>query len=65
MKFQIDMKDIVEAGDAAMVRALDAGSRGPERVRIVCCVLGEDTLLSKCLSLPRSINWHQQTFRET
>ena len=39
-----------------LVRAL-AGS--------LCCVLGQDTLLSQCLSPPRSINGYQQTVRET
>ena len=31
----------------------------------LCCVLGQDTLLSKCLSPPRSINGFQQTAGET
>ena len=31
----------------------------------LCCVLGQDTLLSQCLSPPRSINGYQQTVRET
>ena len=28
--------------------------------RSLCCVLGQDTLLSQCLSPPRSINGYQQ-----
>ena len=39
----------------ARVRAL-AGS--------LCCVLGHNTLLSQCLSPPRSINVYQETFRK-
>ena len=31
----------------------------------LCCVLGQDTLLSQCLSPPRSINGYEQTVRET
>ena len=31
----------------------------------LCCVLWQDTLLSQCLSPPRSINGYQQTVRET
>ena len=27
----------------------------------LCCVLGQDTLLSQCLSPPRSINGYQQS----
>ena len=37
-----------------MVSVLDSGSRG--LARSLCCVLGQDTLLSQCLSQPRSIN---------
>ena len=48
--------------------ALDSGSKGlgatPGRV-IVLSVLGQETLLSQCLSPPRSINGYQQTIRET
>ena len=31
----------------------------------LCCVLGQDTLLSQCLSPHRSINGYQQAVRET
>ena len=31
----------------------------------LCCVLGQDTLLSQCLYPPRSINKYRQTLRET
>ena len=36
-----------------MVSALDSGSSGPgfESWPTLCCVLGQDTLLSQCLSL--------------
>ena len=51
-----------------VVSALDSGSRGlgssPLAVSL-CCVLGQDTLLSQCPSLPRSINGYQRTVRET
>ena len=46
---------VVSAPDSG-VRAL-AGS--------LCCVLGQDTLLSQCLSPPRGINVYQQTVSET
>ena len=36
-----------------MVSTLDSGSSGPGTL---CCVLGQDTLLSQCLSPPRCIN---------
>ena len=42
-----------------MVSALDSGSRGlgsSPGLGLLCCVLGQDTLLSQCLSPPRSIN---------
>ena len=45
-----------------MVSALDSGSSGPGsgpgRVLAgsLCCALGQDTLLSRCVSLPRCIN---------
>ena len=47
--------------------ALDSGSKVRVRAlaRSLCCVLGQDTLLSQCLSPPRSINGYQQTVRET
>ena len=31
----------------------------------LCCVLGQDTLLSQCLSPSRSINEYRRTVRET
>ena len=40
-----------------MVSALHSGSRGPGSrglAESLCCVLGQDTLLSQCLSPPRS-----------
>ena len=51
-----------------MVSALDSGSKGlgsnPGRGH-VGCVLGQDTLLLRCLSPPRSISGYPQTVRET
>ena len=29
----------------------------------LCCVLGQDTLLSRCLSPPRCINWYRRNAR--
>ena len=45
-----------------MVSALDSGSRGPGSTLAgsLCCVLGQDTLLSQCLSPPRSINGYRR-----
>ena len=51
-----------------MVIALDTGSKNPGSRPggvIVLCSNGQDTLLSQCLSPPRSINGHQQTVRKT
>ena len=52
-----------------MVSVLDSGSDQEIRVRALarslCCVLGKDTILSQCLSPPRSINRYQQTVWET
>ena len=53
----------------SLVIALDSGSRGlassPGRGPY-CCVLGQDTLFSQCLSSPWSMNGYwQQTIRET
>ena len=46
-----------------MVSALDSGSSGPVWVRglarTLCCVLGQETLLSRCLSPPRCINGYR------
>ena len=42
-----------------MVSALIPGSSGPglsPGLGTLCCVLGQDTLLSQCLSPPRHIN---------
>ena len=42
-----------------MVSALDLGASGPgfePWPGTLCCVLGQDTLLSRCLSSPRCIN---------
>ena len=43
-----------------MVSALDSGSSGPgsgpQWPGTLCCVLGQDTLPSRCLSTPRCIN---------
>ena len=50
-----------------MISELDSGSRGPgfSPGRVTCVVaVGQDTLLSQCLSLPRSINGYQQTVRK-
>lgn len=33
-------------------------------VLLSCCVLGLNTLLAQCLSLPGSVNGYQQTFRK-
>ena len=35
-----------------MVRVLDSGSSGPGSGPTLCCVLGQDTLLSRCVSHP-------------
>ena len=53
-----------------MVSALDSGSRGlgSSPGRSLCSVLGhvgQDTLLTQCLSPPRRINGYQRTVRET
>ena len=42
---------VVVALSGLMVSALISGSRGPSLS--LCCVLGQDTSLSKCFSLPR------------
>ena len=51
-----------------MVCALDSGSEcpgsRPGRVIVFCCVLGQDTLVSQCLSPPRTINGYQQIVRK-
>ena len=46
-----------------MVSALDSGSRGPGSSpgRVIVLCFGQDTFLSQCLSVPRSINGYQQT----
>ena len=50
-----------------MVSALDSGASGsgssPDRGHRV--VLGQDTLLSQCLSQPRCINGYRRSFGET
>ena len=45
-----------------MVSALNFGSSGPgsEPGRGLCCVLEQDTLLSRCLSPPRCINGYRR-----
>ena len=45
-----------------MVRVLYSGSSGPFSGlrRGMACVLGEDTLLSRCLSPPRCIAWYRR-----
>ena len=50
-----------------MVIALDSGSKGPVRALAgsLCCVLGQDTELSQCLSPPGSIKGYRRTVRET
>ena len=49
-----------------MVSALDSGSRGPgsSLAGLLSCVLGQDTLLSQCLSPPRSINGYRRNAGE-
>ena len=47
-----------------MVTALDSGASGPSSSP-VCCVLGQDTLLSQCLSPPRCINGYLLLVGET
>ena len=45
-----------------MVTALDSGSSDPAFWAwpgTLCCVLGQDTLLSRCLSPPRCINGYR------
>ena len=58
-----------------MVSALDSGERTnhPRAVRsgfepwpgTLCCVLGQGTLLSQCLSPPRCINGHRRIVGKT
>ena len=49
-----------------MVTALDSVSRGPGSSPngSLCCVLGQDTLLSQFLSPPRSINGYRRNAGE-
>ena len=50
-----------------MVSALVPGSSGPGSspgLEHLCCILGQDTLLSQCLSPPRSINGYQRIVEE-
>ena len=46
-----------------MVSALNSGANGPGSSPGwgLCCVLGQDTLLSQCLSPPRCINGYRRT----
>ena len=49
-------------GGGLMVSALVSGSSGPGSSPgrgILCCVRGQDTLLSQCLPPPRSINGYR------
>ena len=51
-----------------MVSALDSGASGPGSSPwpgTVCCVLGQDTLLSQCLSPPRCVNGYLLFVGET
>ena len=52
-----------------MVSVLDSGASGPGsspgRAHCQCCVLGQGTLLSQCLSPPRCINGHRRIVGET
>ena len=53
-----------------MVSALDSGASSPvsspgRAAGPLCCVLGQDTLLSQCLSPPRCINGYRQIVGET
>ena len=50
-----------------MVSALVPGPSGPGSSpgRGQCCVLGQDTLLSQCLSPPRSVNGYRRIVGET
>ena len=51
-----------------MVSALDSGASGPgvePWPGTLCYVLGEDTLLSQCLSPPRCINGYLRIVGET
>ena len=49
-----------------MVSALDSGASAPgSSPGTVCCVLGQDTLLSQCLSPPRCINGYLLFVGET
>ena len=43
-----------------MFRVLNSGSSGPGSGPGRCCVLGQDTLLSRCLSPPRRINGYRR-----
>ena len=50
-----------------MVRVLDSGSSGPGsgpgQAGTLCCVLGQDNLLSRCLSPARCLNGYRQNAR--
>ena len=50
-----------------MVGALDSGASGPGEPwsGTISCVLGQDTLLLRCLSPPRYINGYRQIVGET
>ena len=51
-----------------MVSAFVPGSSGPGSSPgqgTLCCVIGQDTLLSQCLPPPRSINGYRQIVGET
>ena len=49
-----------------MANALDSGASGPGSMSgTLCCVLGQDTLLSQCLSPPRCINGYLRIAGET
>ena len=46
-----------------MFSVLNSGANGPpfrSWPGTLCCVLGQDTLLPRCLSLPRCINGYQR-----
>ena len=49
-----------------MVSAMDSGSKVHVQAleRSLCCILGQDILLSQSVSPPRSINRYSQTVRK-
>ena len=51
--------------NARFVPGASGPGSSPGRGNWRCCVLGQDTQLSQCLSPPRSINWYRRIVGET